>query len=662
MKAPWSLVPMLFPLTAIAGGILLHSAGVTGLWILLPLGAMLLLIIARRRTAAVMAALLACGMTIAMLRAPGSLPGAFEGVAALYSGTIERIADHESNRTYELKIDSVNGRRIRPFMAAVTVPSFLITPSVTDRMTVNCALTAQPEPLTLPDEIDPRRMCCPAIGFAPIDSVKSCIKGRGVRAMLAAYRGKLSDKVYLSHMNAPTAEFVNAMLTGDTADIAPGVRDRFAASGLSHLLALSGLHVGLIAWMAGAILYPFFPSRHSRGRAFAMIATVWIFAAATGLTPSVTRAAVMATVVIAAGQLRRRHSPYNSLFLAATLILCATPYALFTPGFQLTFAAVAGILAVTTAVNKMPRPLHAWRELLLMAGVPMAAVVATAFPCAYYFHTFPVHFLGSNILAGWLVAPLLLCGTAATATGLKFPAECADALFSAIDTIADYFAGLPGNLQGFYPTATGALLGCTALALIALALHRRRRAYVIMTAMVAAAMILVEMADRRTADDTEVYFAGTRKWFNVVVRDGNCLIVSTTAPKRLWEEVRADAELRYSRYMGLRGIEKAEITDDFSVADAARSGQRLTVARRNFLIIGRDARPDTTCRSAIITSGFRGNPAGIIGGMEADTVYIAADVDPRLARRYGAQLRAQGVAAVVMLRDVKWVRRIQTSY
>ncbi len=654
MKAPWSMVPMLFPLGAVVTGILLHQLGIGGVWIPVVIACSVAAWLLRCRTAGVISMFIALGMTAAWLRLLGELPSGVNGKTALYSATVERVNEHEANQSILFLVDSINGNACKPFEASVTAPTFLFRPSVSDRVRFQCVLDRNEPQLDLPDEIDPARLQCDAVGFLNPDSIESCEPGKGLKARLLRWRQRVSDRVFFVGFDAPTAEFVNAVVTGDTSTLSPDTRQRFSAAGLAHMLALSGLHTGLISWIAGLLLLPFFPSRHSRVRALLLIAAMWIFAVATGATPSVCRAAIMATVVIAGLVLHRRHSPFNSLFLAALLILIWTPAALFKPGFQLTFCAVAAILALTSRVDELPRSKARLRRWLLIAGVPVAAATGTAFLSAYYFHTVPVHFLGANIVTGFLIAPLMICALAAVATGFAPAAKVTDFLYSLIDGTASMFADLPAPAWNLYPSAAGTLLGCVAIGLILVAFSRRRVSWLIMSAMTLSAMIVFELMDSRSAHGSEVYFARSRQSFDIVVRHDSRLIVSTTAPDRHFPEVRRRAETRYQAYMGRRGIDSVEVTRDVSLPFFERRGPFMAIGRERFYIVGGDDTlpPDRT-DAVILTSGFKGDPVKLLAATAARHILITADMNPRRATRYARQLREKGFE-VTLLRECRW--------
>jgi competence protein ComEC len=145
---------------------------------------------------------------------------------------------------------------------------------------------------------------------------------------------------------------IDALYTGDTRDIMAGlllgdagmirdeVSDDFRDAGVIHILSVSGLHASIILVL---VLVPL-GRLPSAVRAILACAAIWFYAALTGMAAPVTRTAVMATVLLAGGTLQRLGRSPNTLGVAGLLILAADPLALFQTGFQLSFAAVAGIL------------------------------------------------------------------------------------------------------------------------------------------------------------------------------------------------------------------------------------------------------------------------------------------------------------------------------
>ena len=191
-----------------------------------------------------------------------------------------------------------------------------------------------------------------------------------------------------------------ALIMGKRDLLGTEVRSAYADTGAIHVLAVSGLHVGIMALLVMQVLGWLLP----RGRAaFAVrsavtVAAVWYFALVTGLSPSVQRAALMVTVVLVGKSLHRRNSIYNLLAIAALAMLVVEPKQLFQVGFQLSFAAVLGIALFARRIQRLlPLP-GRWRMLWDAVSVSTAAQLGTLPFSLYYFGQFPVYFLLSGTL------------------------------------------------------------------------------------------------------------------------------------------------------------------------------------------------------------------------------------------------------------------------
>lgn len=648
------MMPMLIPLAAIVAGILACRAGAGVPCAVAAAVAAIVFAVRRCRGAAVACALLTAATVSALVAREGELPPSLAGVAAKYSGVIENIKEHEANQTLTMVIDSINGESIKPFTASLTVPTFDFKPTAHDRVSVNCILSPPDRMLDLPDEIDPASLRKGHVaGFVPADSFKTFHPEPGITHTLGRLRAEISHTVFQCGMQSETSAFVNALLTGDTSAIDPDTRNAFSQAGLAHILALSGMHLALIVWIAGLLIYPLFPSATSPGRRLSTMALIWFFAIMTGLSASVTRAAVMLTVLLAGGMLRRRHSSFNSLFLASSLILLADPGALFSAGFQLSVAAVASILAVTPVIDGIPHDKRAFRTPLTMLCVPLAAMTGTALIAAYHFHALPVNFLGANILSSWIVAPLMLSGAAAAATGLPPLIRLTDKLYEVIDSIATAFASLPGIEKQFYPTAAGTVLGCATIAIIIFAI-RRKRPLLMAPALLSAVLCLMLEAYDRPAEHsaTKAYFARSLQSLDIVIHTPGRLIITTTAPAKEHYMVADRANMRYSRFMGRRGIRGAEVVTDFTIHGANRVADTLMLGHRRFCLLADNNRLPVGWRGIpVATSRFRGDILDVVSNASVDTVMISSDVNPRRTASYVARLTLAGYTPVDLRRQ-----------
>ena len=156
-------------------------------------------------------------------------------------------------------------------------------------------------------------------------------------------RRTLEEHIYASQLPPDAARMLAACTLGGDIDTESSQAMRDA--GISHLLCISGFHVGVVAAVAALLLWPLiFAERLRRYRSHITLICVWGYALVAGFTPSVVRAAIMLSSFFIARILQRDTLSLNALALAFYLVLLLDPYNLFSAGFQLSFAAVAGLL------------------------------------------------------------------------------------------------------------------------------------------------------------------------------------------------------------------------------------------------------------------------------------------------------------------------------
>ena len=222
-----------------------------------------------------------------------------------------------------------------------------------------------------------------------------------LRLRMARYRQSLSAQ-YFSHLGTEEAAIAAAMSLGDKRSLDAAQRQSFSATGVSHVLALSGLHLGILFSLYSLLFVNRLPSR--RGRVFASlvgVALLWGFALLVSFPLSLVRATVMFTLWQLSVVLYGERSSLNNLALAALLILLFSPASLFDIGFQLSFTSVFFILLLTPNIPR-PRWLRRSRLLALLYGwltVSIVAQIGTGPLVAYYFHTIPVVGQLGNLLA-----------------------------------------------------------------------------------------------------------------------------------------------------------------------------------------------------------------------------------------------------------------------
>lgn len=228
----------------------------------------------------------------------------------------------------------------------------------------------------------------------------------------AILRNKAFHYLQKSLGNGNALALTSALLLGERDYIDDEVKSSFANTGVIHIMAVSGLHVGIIYIILLYLLSFLNGLKHGKKiKMLIVVLALWMYAFITGMSPSVLRAVTMFSFVAIGQGLKRSANIYNSLAISAFFLLCINPYFIRDVGFQLSFTAVFGIVFLYPKIY----PLLSSRYWLLdkiwmLMVVSFSAQLATFPIVAYYFHQFPNYFLLTNILAIPLVTLIIYLG------------------------------------------------------------------------------------------------------------------------------------------------------------------------------------------------------------------------------------------------------------
>ena len=219
-----------------------------------------------------------------------------------------------------------------------------------------------------------------------------------IRKYAFLYQKKLLN-ILTSNFEGEELAVISALLLGYKDLLNRETIMTYSSSGAMHILAVSGLHVGIIFFVLNSLF--FFLEKIKYGnyiKAIFLIVSLWAYALLTGLSPSVLRAATMFSFIIIGSALKRETNIYNTLAASAFVLLMYDPFIIMKVGFQLSYAAVLGIVYLQPKLYNLFRPSN-WLldKIWAITTVSIAAQLAT-FPLGmYYFHQFPNYFLLSNL-------------------------------------------------------------------------------------------------------------------------------------------------------------------------------------------------------------------------------------------------------------------------
>ena len=266
-------------------------------------------------------------------------------------------------------------------------------------------------------------------------------------------RNELLERLSDHGVDGSVYAVVAAMTLGDKSQLTNELRKTYAITGASHILALSGLHLGLIYTLLSLLL--------SRRRWWivsqvVIIVCIWLYVFLVGMTVSVVRSAVMITVYALLSLGHRDKMSVNTLAFAAIVMLLFNPLSLFDVGFQLSFLAVLAILLFYSLFEGVwPQPFlmdhRVFKWLWTMLSVSCAAQIGVAPLIVYYFGRFSCFFLLTNLL----VVPAATLILYLSLVVLLIP-SLAYLLIYMVDTLnhlLTWVATLPGvSIEGLHPT------------------------------------------------------------------------------------------------------------------------------------------------------------------------------------------------------------------
>ena len=220
-----------------------------------------------------------------------------------------------------------------------------------------------------------------------------------VSAAAARLQSVFSDLFAANGLSGPEYSVITAILLGNNETMDADLKAGYSAAGVSHILCVSGMHVGIIFMILNFLLKPLDYSIRLRFvKSLLLVLAVWFYAALTGLAPSVQRSATMFTFMTVGGLLRRPVDVFHSLFASMFFLLLINPLLIFEIGFEMSYLAVFGIVIFQPRLSALLSPkTRIGRYFWELVCVSVAAQLSTFPLSVYYFGQFPNYFLLSNL-------------------------------------------------------------------------------------------------------------------------------------------------------------------------------------------------------------------------------------------------------------------------
>lgn len=465
----------------VASGVAACAAGgVAALW-LSAAAALLALIFYRRRLvwASVAAVAFFAGLFSASLGSPKQAPpDCLGGEEGLWTGVVERHELRAASQLCDVRLRK--GFLCRLVLSDIS-PAFRSGDIIAFKASLEALDSIAYAPGQSSEAQALRSRGYAAKALARAESCRLIGLDNSFKYRLRRFADDVADHIYASPLQPSTSRLIVAATLGDGSAAPDGTVEAYRASGIAHLLCVSGFHVGVVVALLSLLLYPLrLWRRAGRLRYLLLIGGVWLYALLAGAQPPVLRAAVMISVFLLAAFLQRSSESINALALAVAIILLFSPLSLYSTGFQLSVSAVLGLLFFARLFNPVG---ERYVRLHRFAGIFAASLAATlgSLPVLLHaFHRLPPLFLVANVV-GMMLFPLLLAGgwavAALSAMGLdmKLPAAAVDKLAGLIDKVALRTGSISHPaFEGIYPTATATLMLLAAIVVLACALSAPR--------------------------------------------------------------------------------------------------------------------------------------------------------------------------------------------
>ncbi|MCM1110798.1 MAG: ComEC/Rec2 family competence protein [Clostridium sp.] len=551
-----------------------------------------------------------------------------------YSGVVSELRQTVSGWRIVADLTSDSPGDDLPVRSVVWLRFHYPEPSVGDSLRVRCALRPVTPSKTVDDEIEASSLLydqgirAQKVLNDPVQISLTHNEPSVAGKFFGRMRSRMLDLLSSGSLSEQSEMLLGAFLAGSRDLIDDETGSVFSSAGISHMLAISGAHVGIVALLLNWLLFPLLFWHLRIVRAAVVLVAVWLFVGIVGMPASAVRAAVMLSVFTGASLSGRRNSSGNSLLFSAMLILACSPGQLFDAGFLLSFAAVGSILLFSGWFGEQVSGRHPFVVFLLSSlFVSVAAMIGTGLISAFLFNRFPVWFLVGNLAVGMLLPWFIAAGLLFILTGgAAWIAEILNFLADSICTGATTVAMLPGAVvEGLYfPSwVFGPYVAAVVALWCLLRTRRARRFWAGACALMAAVIFAGVWADSPSREPE--WFVGCHSGAELFVNDGDTLRVWSSSGM-LANDAVEKYRSRFDRYMSRRKLAGPVglAPDDSRMLEGDRKRGLFVVGEDTIFILDRRTRlsdlPFGRVDYLIVSSEMRNRPTGFYGAIHADTV------------------------------------------
>ncbi|WP_427871878.1 ComEC/Rec2 family competence protein [Flavobacterium sp. MMS24-S5] len=342
---------------------------------------------------------------------------AFETKQSLTLILREKLKSNDFSDRYIGHIKTISGKVYSGKIIVNVQKDSSRNPLITGNSIKIKTLLQRNKPSKNPNQFDYSRYLADKQIYAQIYcSKKEILVNKNIQKDIWYYCAKLHSRIIFnfekSKFNKSEMNVALALILGQQQDISQDIIQDYQYSGATHVLSVSGLHVGFIMLFITFILKPI---PNTKKGSFFKLACILIslagFAIISGLSPSVLRSVVMFSFLAIGNHLRRTGNIYHTLLVSILLILLFEPYFLFDVGFQLSYIALFFILWLQPLLKNIYKPknkitVYIWEALT----VSFAAQIGTLPLCLYYFHQFPGLFFVTNIIILPILSFIMIAG------------------------------------------------------------------------------------------------------------------------------------------------------------------------------------------------------------------------------------------------------------